>query len=558
MCKKMELLHGISVFPGIAIGRIKYRLEEEQETFSAKPEETSKDKLGASGTIFPENEIHILERAIEQAIEKENTFYKRALQETDKDSASIFAFHALILKDVELHKMMCREIQKGSSADFAIQSVFSAQLAHFSDSDDMYFRERKRDLEDLRHILLSCLRGIKDDEESTPFILMGEDLSPSDTMRYRKNTFLGFVTREGSLFSHTAILSRSIGIPALVQCQEISPEMEGRLCILDGFSGTAYLDPDKDLLEEYRLKQAKEEEKRKALHDLKNKQCISKDGKIMQVFANIADETGAEVALENGADGIGLFRTEFLYMNRNAAPSEEEQFFLYREVLEKMQEKEVVVRVFDIGADKEVPYLLQEKEKNPALGIRGIRLCLRERALFKAQIRALLRASLYGNLSILLPMISSMEEVLETKKIIEQCKEELMQEGQAYSEKISLGIMVEVPALLFILEDIAKEVDFFSIGSNDLSQYLMAMDRENGTNGEVHLVHHPAVLKAIREIVEKSHKIGIPIGICGEMAADSSLLPFFLSIGVTKLSVNVPSILPLKGRILESESQKEE
>ena len=334
--------------------------------------------------------------------------------------------------------------------------------------------------------------------------------------------------------------------------------MEGRLCILDGFSGTAFLDPDKDLLEEYRLKQAKEEEKRKALHDLKNKQCISKDGKIMQVFANIADETGAEVALENGADGIGLFRSEFLYMNRNAAPSEEEQFLLYREVLEKMKEKEVVVRVFDIGADKEVPYLLQEKEKNPALGIRGIRLCLRERALFKAQIRALLRASLYGNLSILLPMISSIEEVLETKKIIEQCKEELMQEGQAYSEKIALGIMVEVPALLFILEDIAKEVDFFSIGSNDLSQYLMAMDRENGTNGEVHLVHHPAVLKAIREIVEKSHKIGIPIGICGEMAADSSLLPFFLSIGVTKLSVNVPSILPLKGRILESESQKEE
>ena len=556
---RMKRIHGISIFPGIAIGRIKYR-GETGLAFSMKNEREMENEREASPeTDFSDKEITVLEQAIEQAIAKENAFYQKALQETDKDSASIFAFHALILEDTELHKMLIREIRKGRSASSAVEIVFSAQLEHFSNIEDGYFRERKQDLADIQNVLLSCLRGIKEEaEDCIPFILMGEDLSPSDTMRYGKEEFLGFITREGSLYSHAAILSRSMGIPALVQCREVSSKMEGRLCILDGYSGVAYLDPDREVLAKFQVKKLEEEEKRKAMRALVHKHSISKDGKTIQVLANIADESGLELALENGADGIGLFRSEFLYMNRNAAPSEEEQFFLYKKLLEKMQGKESVVRVFDIGADKEVPYIAQEKEKNPGLGIRGIRLCLREKTLFKTQLRALLRASIYGNLSVLLPMISSIEEVRESKKLIKECKEELKREGKAFSEKFALGIMVEVPALIFILEDIASEVDFFSIGSNDLSQYLLAIDREIGNEKDLSLRHHPAVLKAIQEIVEKSHKIGISVGICGEMAADPELIPFYLSIGLEKLSVNVPSVLPLKGKILESESLKEE
>ena len=392
---------------------------------------------------------------------------------------------------------------------------------------------------------------------SDSVILLSQRILPGELVAIKGTKVQAICTKYGSDNSHASIIARSMGIPAMIGV-DFDEAMHGKYAIVDSYASKLILEPDDEVLNEYKEKAKIDVERRLILSELIGKDNITIDGHSIDIFANIGGVSDLEYVMQNDAGGIGLFRTEFLYINAKSYPSEEEQFEAYKTVASQMGGKRVIIRTLDIGADKKAAYFNLEPETNPQLGFRAIRICLEDQEVLRTQMRAILRASAYGNVSIMYPMISSIWEVTTLKDILRDVMFELDEEEIAYKKDILQGIMIETPAAVLLSEELAQEVDFFSIGSNDLSQYLMAMDRENGTNGEVHLVHHPAVLKAIREIVEKSHKIGIPIGICGEMAADSSLLPFFLSIGVTKLSVNVPSILPLKGRILESESQKEE
>ena len=387
--------------------------------------------------------------------------------------------------------------------------------------------------------------------------MLAEDLGPSDTIRFPKDNLLGFITEKGSLQSHTAILAASLGIPALVQCKGLRGIEEGEYCIIDGEKSVAYFSPTEEVLAHYREIMEKKKEERQELEKLRDEDCVSLDGKRMNLYGNMSSPVDAKKLLKSGAEGIGLYRTEFLFLEEGKLPSEEKQFQSYREILEEMKGREVIIRTCDLGADKVLPYHAGVKEENPALGLRGIRFCLTEKEMFCTQIRALLRASAYGKLSVMLPMISSLEEVRESKALFHKCRTEFEKQGVPMAERIPLGVMIETPAAVFIAEDLAKELDFFSIGTNDLSQYLLAIDRQNAMVHSFYHKKHPAILRAIKEVVEKGKQAGISVGVCGEFAADPDFTAFFLHLGVDKLSMNGPAILSIKKKILGCDSSKE-
>ncbi|WP_455010268.1 phosphoenolpyruvate--protein phosphotransferase [Oribacterium sinus] len=540
----MKILEGLSAFSGIAMGPVHFK----------KKLQFSYLKKSGEGI---EEEIRRGKEAFLKSIAKEEEFYQKALLEMQNEDAKIFSVHALMLSDEILQNSVFSLVQKGHTMEYAVKKAFTKQEKLFRRMEDPYFRERAEDMQDILNLMLSILSGKEVATKEKPCILLAEDLGPSDTIRFPKDNLLGFITEKGSLQSHTAILAASLGIPALVQCKGLRGIEDGEYCIIDGEKSVAYFSPTEEVLAHYREIMEKKKEERQELEKLRDEDCVSLDGKRMNLYGNMSSPVDVKKLLKSGAEGIGLYRTEFLFLEEGKLPSEEKQFQSYRAILEEMKGREVIIRTCDLGADKVLPYHAGVKEENPALGLRGIRFCLMEKEMFCTQIRALLRASAYGKLSVMLPMISSLEEVRESKALFRKCRTELEKQGVPMAERIPVGVMIETPAAVFIAGDLAKEVDFFSIGTNDLSQYLLAIDRQNAMVHSFYHKKHPAILRAIKEVVEKGKQAGISVGVCGEFAADPDFTAFFLHLGVDKLSMNGPAILPIKKKILGCDSSKE-
>ncbi|MBO6147829.1 MAG: phosphoenolpyruvate--protein phosphotransferase [Lachnospiraceae bacterium] len=534
----MKEARGISVLNRIAIGRIHYYHPSKREVDESPAEDV-------------EAELKGFEDARQKAIDEQNGLYEKALREAGEEEAAVFEVHAMMLEDDDLIGDINRYIREGKRAAYAVDMACKEQAQVFSEMDDSYMRERAADILDIGRSVIDIILGLKGSElqGAEASILMAEDLAPSETVKLKKELLLGFVTKEGSGNSHTAILARSMGIPALVQCGEVDPEWDGHLAIIDGYNGCLYLDPEEGQLAEFKARQAEEERKRKELDAYKGVESITKSGRRVQVYANIGSPKDLDAVLQNDAEGIGLFRSEFLYLNRDDYPDEETQYLAYREVLKALYPREVIIRTCDIGADKTVDYMGLDKEENPALGFRAIRISLSRRDFFKTQLRALLRASIYGRLGIMFPMIISLKELLSCKELLRECEEELRLKGAEISDSIEVGTMIETPAAVLIADELAEHCDFFSIGTNDLTQYTCAVDRQNAALDDFLDIHHPAVLKEIRMTVEAGHRHSCRVGICGELGADLSLIGQFIDWGVDELSVSPVKVLPIRKAI---------
>ncbi len=495
-----------------------------------------------------EAEVQRFNDAVQKAIDQQGVLYEKALETAGEESAAIFEAHQMMLEDDDLQDST-REIITGQkrSAEYATKTAFDDFAQMFAEMDDPYMKARSADLIDVEMAVLDVLMGNDADslQGTEPAILVAEDLAPSETVKLDKSLLLGMITREGSSNSHTAILARSMNLPSLIQCKDIDDSWDGKMAILDGYNGCVYVDPTKDLLETLTAKRDADLKKEALLQELKNKPSTTIDGRNVHVYANIGGPADLGSVNENDAEGVGLFRSEFVYLNSKEAPSEEEQFRAYKRVVETLAPKLVIIRTCDIGADKTIDYMKLDKEENPALGFRAIRICLTRKDFFKTQLRALLRATAYGNMGIMFPMIISRWEVVEAKAILEECKAELLKEGYKIG-KFQLGIMVETPAAVLCADELAEEVDFFSLGTNDLTQYTCAIDRQNAKLERFSDTHHPAVLKAIKMTVDAGHRHGAWVGICGELGADPTLTETFLRMGVDELSVNAKSVLPLR------------
>ncbi|MCR5304223.1 MAG: phosphoenolpyruvate--protein phosphotransferase [Lachnospiraceae bacterium] len=542
----MRVASGKRIVGGISIGRIRLYKPSVYEIRDEKIED-------------PVSEADRFEKARVKVQEQRHALYEKAVEEMGDESAAIFEAHEMILDDNDLITS-CKEIimEQKQSAEYAVQQCFDKKAKMFLDMEDPYFRARSEDVTDLKNAMLDALFGndLPSSREKEPYILVAEDLSPSETVRLDKSMLLGLVTREGSLVSHTAILAGSLDIPAIIQCRDISDDWDGRLAVLDGYDSCIYIDPVQDLIDSLTLKQKEEQEKKAFLQELKGRPNTTADGCTVKVCANIGDPSETCSVLDNDAEGVGLFRSEFVYLNRRKEPSEEEQFEEYKRVVEAISPKSVIIRTCDIGADKTADHLYKGREENPALGFRGIRISLARKDFFKRQLRALLRASAYGNLGIMFPMITSLWEIRRSKEILEECRNELECEGKRVGRP-ALGIMIETPAAVLCADELAEEVDFFSIGTNDLTQYACAIDRQNAKLEPFFDPHHPAVLKMIRMTVEAGHRHNIPVGICGELASDLSLTETFLRLGVDELSVNPQGILRLRQHIRSLDLSKD-
>jgi phosphotransferase system enzyme I (PtsI) len=437
------------------------------------------------------------------------------------------------------------------TAEYAARQGFDNVAQMFKEMEDPYFQARSADVIDVGNSVIEVLLGLDTDslQGTEPSILVAEDLAPSETVKLDKSLLLGMITREGSSNSHTAILARSMNLPTLIQCKDISDDWDGKFAILDGYNSCVYIDPTQDLIDSLTRKHNEDLKKEALLQELKGKTNTTIDGKTIKVYANIGGPSDIGSVQANDAEGVGLFRSEFVYLNSKEDPSEEMQFQAYKRVLETLAPKLVVIRTCDIGADKTIDYMNLDKETNPALGFRAIRICLTRKDFFKRQLRALLRASVYGNLAIMFPMIISLREVREAKEILAECKRELANEGQKVADNIQIGIMVETPAAVLCADELAEEVDFFSLGTNDLTQYTCAIDRQNAKLEPFSDTHHPAVLREIKMTIDAGHRHGCWVGICGELGADLSLTETFLRMGVDELSVNAKSVLPLRKAI---------
>lgn len=542
----MQVATGKSVLNGISIGKIK--------VYKAP-------KLEIDDSLIDdvEDELARFDNARERAIEQQNALYEKAVIDAGEDSAEVFSVHAMMLEDDDLIDAT-NEIIKTQKhmAEYAVKIAFDNQAKVFAEMDDPYMKERAADIYDIEHAVLGYLFGISGDilQGTEPCILVANDLTPSETVRLNKSLLLGIITREGSLNSHTAILARSMGIPALVQCKDVNEDWEGKPAIIDGYNSCAYIEPTGDLEKTLRKRKEKDAKQRALLQELKGKSNTTIDGKTIQVYANIGGPSDIGLVQQNDAGGVGLFRSEFVYLNARDYPSEEEQFNAYRLAIETLAPKQVIIRTCDIGADKQVEYMGMEKEENPALGLRAIRICLTRKAFFKTQLRALLRASAYGNLGIMFPMIISMRELRECKELLAECAEELKKQGVKIG-KYAVGIMIETPAAVLIADELAEECDFFSIGTNDLTQYTLAIDRQNAALDPFLAKHHPAVLRQIKMTIDAGHRHGTWVGICGELGADLALTETFLRMGVDELSVNPVSVLPLRKLIRGIDLRKE-
>lgn len=539
----MEKYTGKSIFKGIAIGRILFYAKNQQRVKRKKIEDV-------------EVELSRYENAKKEAIRQLNDLYEKAVAEVGEENAMIFEVHGMMLEDDDYNDSVYNIIRNDEvNAEFAVATTGDNFSVMFAEMDDEYFKARSADVKDISERVIAALTGQDQDKSigEEPVIVVAEDLAPSETVQMDKSKLLAFVTRLGSSNSHTAILARTMNIPALIGV-EIQESWNGKMAIVDGKEGVFYVDPDVATLEYYLEEKRKEEQARELLSKLKGQPDVTKDGRKIHLYANIGSVADVVNVLANDAEGIGLFRSEFLYLEKDHYPTEEEQFQVYKTVAQNMAGKKVIIRTLDIGADKQVDYFDMAKEENPAMGYRAIRICLDRIDIFKTQLRALYRASAFGNISIMFPMIISVNEMKAIKRICEEVQTELNQHEIKYGE-VELGIMIETPAAVMISDLLAKEVDFFSIGTNDLTQYTLAIDRQNSKLDAIYDPQHPAIMRMIKMVVENGHKENCWVGICGELGADTTLTEQLIKMGIDELSVSPTFILPVRKVIRETTYQ---
>ncbi|MBR1417799.1 MAG: phosphoenolpyruvate--protein phosphotransferase [Synergistaceae bacterium] len=530
---------GLKVVGGIALGKIKVY---KPAVYDIKENLINEQDVNSELEKFEAARLNV------QA--QQHELYEKALETSGEETAGIFEAHELMLDDEDLIDS-CKEliIDERHNAAFAVDAGFESAAQMFREMDDPYFQARSADVIDLKTAMLDALFGFESNKLTEPSILIAEDLAPSETVKLDKSLLLGLITREGSSNSHTAILARSMNLPTIIQCKDIKlDEWDGKFAVLDGYNATLYIEPDAELTAKFKAQHDEDLKKLEALKNLKGKASMTRDGRKIKIYANIGGPEDISAVLDNDAEGVGLFRSEFVYLNSKEDPSEEAQFNAYKKVLEALAPRQVIIRTCDIGADKTISYMNLDKEENPALGFRAIRICLTRKDFFKRQLRALLRASAYGNLGIMFPMITSLWELKECKNILDECKQELERERIKIGE-FEVGIMIETPAAAVCADELAEEADFFSIGTNDLTQYTCAIDRQNAKLERFADTHHPAVLKLIKMTIDAGHKHNIWVGICGELGADLSLTETFLKMGIDELSVNPKSVLPLRGEV---------
>ncbi len=535
----MFQVNGKAAFRGIAIGPIK---------------ELSKNNIAVKQYQVEdvEAEYKRFEEAKVIAVRQLAELYEKALKEVGEEEAAVFEVHQMMTEDEDysdsVRSIIC---DQKLNAEFAVEMAGNNFSAVFEEMDDDYMKERAVDVKDISERLIRILSGQEEKKEEVTdnMIILADDLAPSETIQLNREKVLAFVTRKGSTNSHTAILARTMNIPALV-LTPVEGSVNGKMAIVDGEQGVIIIDPDPIVLSEYEEKLEEQKKRQEQLLQLKGKEAVTKSGRKINLYANIGGVEDMDAVLANGAEGIGLFRSEFLYLQNKDYPTEEEQFRAYKSVAEKMEGKKVVVRTLDIGADKKVDYFNLAEEENPALGYRAVRICLDRTGIFKTQLRALYRASAFGRLAIMVPMITDSWEIREVKRLIEEVKEELTQEGIAFGN-VEFGVMIETPAAVMVADELAKEVEFFSIGTNDLTQYTLAIDRQNEQLARFFNAHHPAVLKMIQMVIDSGHNAGIWVGICGELGADLSLTEQFVKMGIDELSVSPVMILPVCRKIRE-------
>lgn len=538
----MQVYSGKSVFGGIAIGKISVYRKNEQQVKRVRTEDT-------------QGELARYEAAKAAAIEQLQELYQKALKEVGEANAAIFEIHQMMLDDGDYNESVENIIETQKvNAEYAVAVTGDNFAQMFRAMDDDYMRERAADVKDISERVLSILNGGQKGKVVTdePAIIVADDLAPSETVQLEKDMVLSFVTVHGSVNSHTAILARTMAIPALIGTEELPLDdtVDGKLAVVDGLNGKIYVEPDAQTLEEMKKRRQEELEKKELLQLLKGKENVTRDGKKIMLYANIGNIKDLATVIQNDAGGIGLFRSEFIYLEKDRYPTEEEQFSIYKTAVETMAGKRVIIRTLDIGADKQCEYFEMDKEENPALGYRAIRICLTRPEIFKTQLRALFRASAYGNLAIMYPMITSLWEVRRIKEIVEEVKAELTAEQLEFGNP-QQGIMIETPAAVMMSGELAKEVDFFSIGTNDLTQYTLAIDRQNEKLDEFYNPHHEALLRMIQMVVDNAHKCGKWAGICGELGADPTLTEQFVRMGLDELSVAPSMVLKLRKIVRE-------
>ena len=540
----MNVYQGKSVFGGIAIGHLCVYKKGEQQVTRQKIEDV-------------EAEVKRFQDAKEAAQAQLGELYDKAVKEVGEANAAIFEMHQMLLEDEDYQDSVENIIRTQQvNAEYATAVTSDRFSSMFAEMDDDYMKERAADIRDISERVIANLNGENKSKVVTdePVIILADDLAPSETVQLEKDKVLSFVTVHGSVNSHTAILARTMGIPALVStAMELTDDLDGKLAVVDGNHGVIYVEPDAETMEKMEALKKEEEEKKELLQTFKNKESITLDGKKVLTYANIGNVKDLALVLQNGAEGIGLFRSEFLYLESETYPTEDEQFEVYKKVAETMAGKRVIIRTLDIGADKQADYFELAKEENPAMGVRAIRICLTRPEIFKTQLRALFRASAFGNIAIMYPMITSLSEISQIKKIVEEVKAELDADSIPYGTP-EQGIMIETPAAATISDLLAEEVDFFSIGTNDLTQYTLAIDRQNQSLDSFFDAHHIAVLRMINQTIQNAHKAGIWCGICGELGADSDLTELFLAMGIDELSVSPGRLLTIRRLICETDS----
>ena len=544
----MVVLSGKSVCSGIAFGKISLYRRDSQPVKRRHIDDI-------------EAEIKRYNEARAQAIDELELLYYKATREIGEAEAQIFAIHKMMLEDIDYNESVENIITKQKlSSESAVLMTAETFSKMFSEMEDVYMQARAGDVVDISDRIIAILSGENRQEigaDGENLIIFADDLAPSETLQMDKEKITAFVTEKGSATSHTAILARSLGIPAIIGIASIQKdEYDGKDAAVDGFLGKVYIEPTEEIIRELTEKKKEKDEQQELLKKLKDKPTETLDGKKIKLYANIGTPSDLGGVIVNDAEGIGLFRSEFLYLQTETYPSEDIQFEAYKKVAEGMGEKPVIIRTLDIGADKQISYFKLAREENPALGMRAIRICLTRTDIFKTQLRAILRASAFGNIMIMLPMIVSVGEVRKAKEILEECKKELSSAGILYAENIQVGIMIETPAAALISDKLAEEVDFFSIGTNDLTQYLLAMDRQNDAVNDMMDPHHEAIMRTIQMVIDNSHKKGIWTGICGELGSDLDLIPKFLEMGIDELSVTPGRILEIRKLIRESYANK--
>ena len=540
----MVIYEGKAVFEGVAIGKL--------SVYTKNEETVKREKV-----TDVEAEVARYAAARETATEQLQALYEKAVKEVGEAGAEIFEAHQMMVEDGDFIDSAENIIRTQSvNAEFAVAETGDNFKKMFEEMDDEYFRGRAADVKDISERIIRILQGsgnagIQTDE---PVIVVADDLAPSETVQMDKDKILSFVTVHGSANSHTSILAKTMNIPAIIGCDiPLSDEVDGREAIVDGFEGKVYVDPEPEILEAKKKILSAELEKKELLGQLKGKENVTLDGQRINLYANIGNTKDLGLVLKNDAGGIGLFRSEFIYLGSEDYPTEDEQFAIYKQVAETLAGKKVIIRTLDIGADKQADYFKLPQEENPAMGLRAIRICLTRPEVFKTQLRAILRASAFGKISIMFPMIISVDEVQKIKQILAEVKAELDTEGIPYDKAIETGIMIETPAAVMMAEELAQEVDFFSVGTNDLTQYTLAIDRQNQSLDDFYDSHHPAILKMLKIVVDSAHKYGKWAGICGELGADLTLTREFLAMGFDELSVSPGRILPLRKIVRETD-----